>query len=142
MEVNGLQPLLIMNRLQLVFYQRIGVTANQTVCLYKIVSLLDTHKSMSQKTYHIINLDVDTWVSHVISVQLSANAELLMQKPPIFSVCTQEKQFGFIKSSIVVGKSCYKWETSDTSMLCSGKFQVVTDCCSTDFVHVIEISCF
>jgi hypothetical protein len=60
---------------------------------------------LSPKIYHNRNLEVDTWVSDVISALLLANFEFLMQNLPVFSMCTQDGNCSYITPSTVDGKS-------------------------------------
>lgn len=77
--------------------------------------------------------------SDVISALPLANFELLMQKLPVFSMCTQDGYCVYITPSTVGGKTVHRWETSE---LCLEELQLVRDCFTMDFVHVAEISCF
>ena len=62
-----------------------------------------------------------------------------MQKPPVFSMCIQDGNCGYIKPSAVGGKTEYRWETSD---LCLEKLRLVRDCYTKDFMHVGKFCVF
>lgn len=77
--------------------------------------------------------------SDVISAQPLANFELLMQKLPVFSMCTQDGNCVYITPSTVGGKTVHRWENFRTVF---GGTSVGEGLFYNGFVHVAEISCF